>query len=95
MNVRDDIAQAMRKVAPLNERLAHQHGVQIDFASDEQHLRQVLEHYHAKREFILAEHGETAAINDPNYAKAVLISEAVRMYLREIAPKRIRRKKKN
>ncbi len=95
MTIRDDRAQAMRKVAPLNERLAHQFGVQIDFASDELHLRQVLEHYHQKREFILAEGGESAAMNDPNYAKAVLISEAVRMYLREIAPKRIRRKKKN
>ena len=95
MTIRDERAHAMRKIAPLNERLAHQFGLQIDFASDEQHLRQVLEHYHATREFILAEYGESAAMNDPNYAKAVLISEAVRMYLREIAPKRIRRKKKN
>lgn len=95
MTIRDDRTHALRKVAPLNERLAHQFGVQIDFASDDDHLRQVLEHYHAKREFILAEHGETGAMIDPNYAKAVLISEAVRMYLREIAPKRIRRKKKN
>lgn len=95
MTIREDREHAQRKVAPLNERLSHQYGINIDFASDDQHLRQVFTHYHAKRDFILSEHGESFAMNDPDYAKAVLISEAVRLFLREIAPKRTRKKKKN
>ena len=82
---------AIRKVAPLNERLSRLYDINVDF-SDEGHLRKILEHYTNKREFILSERGEAAAINSSDYAKAVLISETVKMFLREIAPKRTKRK---
>jgi len=85
--------QAVRKLTPLNERLSRQYGVSIDLTSDEDHLRHVLEHYNSKREIMIFQQGE-AATNDPDYAKAVLISETVKLLLREIAPKRTRRKKK-
>ena len=93
MKIREDREPAARKLTPLNERLARQFGVSIDLGSDDAHLRHVLEHYTAKREMIIAEQGEVAAMDDPDYAKAVLISETVRLFLREIAPKRTRRKK--
>lgn len=95
MNNNETHIRAAKKVATLNERLSHQYGIEVNFSSDVTHLKRVLEHYDTKRAFLLNESGEVFALSNPEYAKAVLISEAVRMYLREIAPKRIRRKKKN
>ncbi len=58
------------------------------------HLREVQQHYREKREFMLAEYGEIA-INQADYAKAFLISEAARlMILREIQPRPKKRNKK-
>jgi hypothetical protein len=94
MKIREDRDLAIRKLTPLNERLARQYGVSLDLATDVDHLRYILEHYTAKREVILAQKGETAGMQDPDYAKAVLISETVRLFLREIAPKRSRKKKR-
>jgi len=51
-----------------------------------EHLRQVREHYLEKRRFLLWEHGEAGALAQEDYAKAVLISEAARIMLREIKP---------
>lgn len=85
--------RAMRKVATLNESLSARHGVEIDFNSGVDHLVSVLKHYSKKREHLLVHLGEGAALKHPDYTKAVLISESVRMYLREVAPKRVRKKK--
>jgi len=87
MKISESRDLAIRKVTPLNERLARQYGVSIDLASDAGHLRQILEHYYSKREVMLFQQGEQAT-NDPDYAKAVLISETAKLLLREIAPKR-------
>jgi hypothetical protein len=94
MKIREDRDLAVRKLTPLNERLARQYGVSIDLGTDVDHLRYILEHYNAKREVILAQQGDTGAMQNPDYAKAVLISETVRLFLREIAPKRTRKKKR-
>jgi hypothetical protein len=51
-----------------------------------EHLARVREHYLARREFLLWQHGEADALARPDYAKAVLISEAARLLLREIDP---------
>lgn len=65
-------------------------------SGDRDHLKLVFEHYRAKRETILREHGEAQAFARPDYAKAVLLSEAARlMILREICPKPRKRKTKN
>jgi hypothetical protein len=50
------------------------------------HLRDVCEHYDAKRGFLLWQHGEAGALACDEYAKAVLISETARLTLREIDP---------
>ena len=47
------------------------------------HLRGVIEHYDAKREFLLWQHGEAGALACEEYAKAVLISETARLMLRD------------
>lgn len=93
MNIREARDQAIRKVTPLNERLSRQYGVSLDLASDEDHLRRVMEHYDAKRDDLMFLKGEVEAMNDSDYAKAVMISEMVRMLLREIAPKRRKKRK--
>lgn len=81
------------KVKRLNEMLQKRFDLQINFAADPDHLREVMEHYDAKREAILS-HDSDAAFSNPEYTKAVLISEAVKTFLREIAPKRLRKKKR-
>ena len=59
-----------------------------------QHLRQVCEHYLAKRHLLLLRHGEAQALTRDDYAKAVLISETARLLLREIDPWPRRKTKK-
>jgi hypothetical protein len=93
MRIREDREVAIKKLAPLNERLDRQYGLSIDMTSDTDHLRKVLEHYQAKREMILSLQGETGAMHNQSYTKAVMISEMVRLFLREIAPKRSRKRK--
>jgi hypothetical protein len=51
-----------------------------------EHLHGVHEHYLGKRNLLLWQHGEAGALAMPDYAKAVLISEAARLMLREIDP---------
>jgi hypothetical protein len=94
MNIREDREQAIKKVMPLTERLSRQYGLTLNLRADNDHLRSVLEHYVAKRELMLNTQGEANAIKNPNYCKAVLISETVRLFLREIAPKRLSRRTK-
>jgi hypothetical protein len=92
MRIREDREVAIKKLTPLNERLDRQYGISIDLASDIDHLKKVLEHYSIKREMILSKNGELAAMHNQDYAKAVLITETVKMFLREIAPKRTRKR---
>lgn len=68
-------------------------GLPLD-SDDRDHLLMVAEHYQWKRDAILMRHGEAVAVQRADYAKAVLISEAARLMLREIEPKRRRKKRK-
>jgi hypothetical protein len=54
------------------------------------HILQVYEHYSEQRLMLRA---EPLMENTEQYSKAYLISEAARMILREIAPKRTKKKK--
>jgi len=92
MKLSESHLRAIKKLAPLRERLIRNHGVELDLASDAEHLHTVLDHYSSKKDFIFSQKG-SSAYSDPNYAKAVLISETVRLLLREIAPKRSRKKR--
>ncbi|RYD68259.1 MAG: hypothetical protein EOP83_01200 [Verrucomicrobiaceae bacterium] len=58
-----------------------------------EHLVDIRNLYETKRKVFLATMGEAEAMKSPNYAKAVLISEAVRILIREIAPKRLKKRK--
>lgn len=83
----------MKKIEPINRLLESRFGLRISPSSLD-HLVEVRNHYDAKRDHLLHALGEAQAIRSPEYAKAVLISEAVRILIREIAPKRIRKRKK-
>lgn len=78
---------AMRKMARLNEHLETRYGLKLGLDSIE-HLKLVQEHYRAKRDFILSHFGLAESLRREDYAKAVLISEAIGLFLREIAPTR-------
>jgi hypothetical protein len=94
MLVQDIKESSVFKLGRLNDLLDQLYGLRIDYSNSDEHLRQVCEHYREMRTTLLHEHGIAGLQNNPQYAKAVLISEAVSIYLREIAPKRIRKKRK-
>lgn len=82
----------LRKIEPLNKLLESRFGVRIEAGSFE-HFVAVREHYDEKRQRFIETMGESQALSTPEYAKCVLITEAARILLREIAPKRVRRRK--
>lgn len=82
----------LKKIEPINTLLESRFGVRVEFGTFE-HLVDVRNLYESKRKVFLATLGEAAAMRNPDYAKAVLISEAVHLLLKEIAPKRIRKRK--
>jgi hypothetical protein len=83
----------LKKIEPINRLLESRFGIRITSASLD-HLVEVRNHYDAKRNHLLSALGEAQAMLTPEYAKAVLISEAVRLIIREIAPKRIKKRRK-
>jgi hypothetical protein len=94
MLVQDIKESSSYKLSRLNDLLCQLYGLRIDYSNSDEHLRQVFEHYRAMRRSLMQEHGIAGLQSNPQYAKAVLISESVNIYLREIAPKRSRKKEK-
>jgi hypothetical protein len=79
--------EALRKVSRLNEELTKRFDLALDIKSRET-VEFVREHYMAKREAILSKFSVAEALEREDYAKAVLLSEAAGLFLREIAPTR-------
>lgn len=84
---------AIPMAAPLLALIEKRFDLRLSDGSPE-HLRSVREHYQKKRDLLLWQHGEADALAMPDYAKAVLISEAARLMLREIDPWPRRKKMK-
>lgn len=84
--------EVLKKIEPLNALLESRFGVRVEMSTFE-HLVDIRNLYETKRKVFLATMGEAEAMKSPNYAKAVLISEAVRILIREIAPKRLKKRK--
>ncbi len=78
---------ALRKIARLNEQLERRFDLSLDLDSIE-HLQEVRRHYEEKRQHLLTRYGISEAMSREDYAKAVMISEAIGLFLREIAPTR-------
>jgi len=81
-----------RKIEPINRLLESRYGIRVD-SNDADHLVLVMNHYDDRRKLFIRTMGETAYQNS-EYRKSYLISEAARILLREIAPKRIKKRKK-
>jgi len=71
-------------------------GLTIDFdaAKSLAELRSLYEAYGLERSRIVKESSFNSCNTDPQYTKAVLIQEAIHIFLSEVAPKRIKRTKK-
>jgi hypothetical protein len=87
--------RALRKAERLNDIMEARFGLRIDFDSaSTPHLSEVCRLYDERRAMMLDRLGEARAFRQPDYAKAVLVSEAIRMFLREIAPRRSKKNRK-
>lgn len=82
----------LSKVLGLLESL---YGITIDFGAvtNVAELKSIYEAYGAERSRIISEAAYNSYSHDPDYTKAVLIQEAIHIFLSEVAPKRIKRSK--
>jgi predicted transcriptional regulator len=85
-------ANTLKKIEPLNRLLESRFGIRVEIGPAE-HMQSVLAHYEDKRRLLRQTLGEAQAYNNQDYAKAFLICEALKVLLREIAPKRNRKRK--
>lgn len=84
----------MKPYENLNKVLKDRYGLDLlEGPLDIDHLVQVYEHYQEQRSTIRLTLGESALGFSSEYSKAYLISEAAHMILKEIAPKRLKKKK--
>lgn len=83
----------LSKVLGLLETL---YGITIDFnaANDVAELNSIYEAYGLERSRIIRESAFNSCYSDPDYTKAVLIQEAIRIFLSEVQPKRLKRTKR-
>jgi hypothetical protein len=90
----DDSARLSLKVTKLNRLVESRYGLDLlGYKNRPEHIATVSEHYREKYEIIKKVLGENAIAFSPEAARAYLISEAARMLLREIAPKRLKKRK--
>lgn len=92
MNVNDFLNSPADRFKMLNNMLAEMYGLQIDWNSGDDHLQAVMEHYWEKRSALTEQYYAGSSQDGSEYSKNVLIVEAIRIYLKEIAPRRIKKK---
>lgn len=83
--------EALCDAKPLLDLIEQRFGLTIDGPQD--HLHDIYCHYKQKQ-IAMLEHSAVDSLTDDNYAKAVMVSEAARMMLREIMPRPKKKKKK-
>lgn len=76
--------------------LESHYGLTIDFeaAANTAELQSILESYDAIKAQIIQESAFNSYNHNPEYVKAGLIQEAIQIFLSEVAPKRIHRRRK-
>ena len=87
MNVSEFQSISHERLGKLEGLLKQLYGIQLDWSCSEADLQEVLEHYESKRATTLTE-GTAYGTANAEYTKFVLITEAIRIFLTEIAPKR-------
>lgn len=84
MHVSDFSSNSERKLQQIVKMLDSLYDVRVDWDQDEATLRAAYESYESMRQNVLYE----SSSQSRDYTKVVLITEALRIYLYEIAPKR-------
>ena len=84
------------KLARILNVLESAYGLTIDFEAAEslEELETIYEAYGELRNKIITESSYNSQSQNADYTKAVLIQEAIHIFLSEVAPKRMNRKKK-
>ena len=83
-----------RRLQQIQNTLKKLHNLEIDFAnSSDRDLQEAYEAAVAEKDRIISESQFNNYHRSAEYTQNILIMEAIRIYLREIAPKRIRRRK--
>ena len=87
MNVTDFSPVPNSKLGVLTHLLSHMFGIQLDWERTDEELAAVLKQFNADRKN-LSESEQSYDYSNPEYTKLVLMTEAIHLYLIEIAPKR-------
>ncbi len=82
----------MEDIKPLLDLIEKRFDLRIEGSSE--HLQELHDHYSEKKIFLRNSLGESQSLLNTEYAKAVMISEATRMILKEILPKPKKKRKK-
>ncbi len=77
----------------VNKALQERFGIEVDFTSNPADLAELFEHYRFRKEQIVLREGGGEAMKTLEFAKAHLICEAIRIFLKEIAPRRMKKKR--
>ena len=86
-------SETLYKLRKISETLNTVHGVEIDFESSTNDLKQTFEHYNHLKNNLMSKSGFNGYFYDSDYSKSYLICEAIRLFLSEVAPNRKLRKK--
>lgn len=88
MNISEITPLSSMKAKKLAEMLNSMFGIEIDFSSPIDHLEFVFNHYeHKKKEL----REKVSNLYQSEYTKSILITESIKIYLKEIAPVRKRK----
>lgn len=86
--------QLSAKTTRLTRLVEGRYGIDLaPYSGDFEHIVEIARYYSDKLSFLKQMLGESAMTISEDYARTYLISEAARMILREIAPKRIKKRK--
>lgn len=86
MKLSDFQASNNDRLGQFNQLLESRYGISINWDDSEDNLKQILALYTQKK---------TNEISESEMMKVVLITEAIRLYLREIAPSRKKKTRRN
>jgi len=96
MVIDDLIMSPSYRLAKILTVLESSHGVKINFDSIKSlnELQGIYEAYGSMKTQLISESAFNSYYEDPQFTEAVLIQEAIHIFLSEVAPKRIKRTQK-
>jgi len=96
MNINDLGSSAHAKLAAVLNTLVERHNVRLDFtATTLGELEAVYEACGSQRAKVVESASHNSYLENPSYTEATLIQEAIHIFLSEVAPKRLNRRRKS